>query len=262
MKVTQSLINSLTVCGIALALVSTSAAQTKEYVAKVVRVKGNAQFSTGGSLQPLKVGTVLRAGSRIQTGSEAGSFVDVILGDADESLVVPRPPRAVPGPSLASQAVVGQNTVHLYENTEVSFEKLVATETGRDVVTETQLELKKGRITGNVKKMPAAAKYEVKLPKGVAGIRGTVYDITDDGVIRVAEGAVVLSFLENGVLRTVTVTAGFSFDINNPGAGLATLSSGVIGQIISDAHGAGGWTPPTPPPGVIVEPSVSTTEGQ
>ena len=84
---------------------------------------------------------------------------------SDETTLIPQPPRAVPGPSIGFPQTVGQNTIHLFDNTEVSFEKLVATETGRDIITETQIELKKGHITGNVKKMPAASKYEVKLPQ-------------------------------------------------------------------------------------------------
>jgi hypothetical protein len=43
--------------------------------------------------------------------------------------------------------------------------------------------------------MSAASKYEVKLPNGVAGIRGTVYDITSEGVIQVSSGSVVIAWV-------------------------------------------------------------------
>ena len=72
----------------------------------------------------------------------------------------------------------------------------------------------------------------------------------------------MVSFIEDGVLRTVTVTAGHSFDINNLAAGVGTLSEPVVGEIINAANQGGGWTPPPTPPGIIVEPSVSSTTGQ
>ena len=77
----------------------------------------------------------------------------------------------------------------MWENTLLGIDKLTVTQTGADVVTETQLDLKAGHIFGMVKKMSAASKYEVKIPNGVAGIRGTVYDISAEGV---DEGAVRL----------------------------------------------------------------------
>ena len=78
--------------------------------------------------------------------------------------------------------------VRIWENTLLGIDKLTETQTGADVVTETQLDLKAGHIFGTVKKMSAASKYEVKIPNGVAGIRGTVYDISAEGVVKVSVG--------------------------------------------------------------------------
>lgn len=246
MKVTRSLISSIIVCGIALAMVSTAAAESKEYVAKVIRIKGGARYSLGNdSYQPLKVGMILRSGAKIQTGMEKGSFVDLILGDVAETAVVPKPQPAVVGSTISFLPTAAQNTIHLFEGTELCIDRLLSTETGADVVTETQLELKKGHIIGNVKKMSAASKYEVKLPKGVAGIRGTVYEITDDGKIRVAQGSVIVSYLDNNVVKTVTITAGFEFDTNNPGIGAVALSAAVVGEIIGAATPPGGAPAPS-----------------
>ena len=48
MKETRSLLNSLVACGIALAMVSTLAAQTvNQGAAKVVRLKGGARYKVG-----------------------------------------------------------------------------------------------------------------------------------------------------------------------------------------------------------------------
>ena len=85
--------------------------------------------------------------------------------------------------------------VRMWENTLLGIDKLTETQTGADVVTETQLDLKAGHIFGTVKKMSAASKYEVKIPNGVAGIRGTVYDISAEGVIKVLSGSVVLAYV-------------------------------------------------------------------
>ena len=99
-----------------------------------------------------------------------------------------------------------QNMVRIWENTLLGIDKLTATETGADVVTETQLDLKAGHIFGMVKKMSAASKYEVKIPNGVAGIRGTVYDISAEGVVKVLSGSVVLAYVgPDGTTQTQVI---------------------------------------------------------
>jgi hypothetical protein len=61
--------------------------------------------------------------------------------------------------------------------------------------------------------MSAASKYEVKIPNGVAGIRGTVFEITAEGVIKVASGVVVLAFVgADGNVSTQEINAGQEFD--------------------------------------------------
>jgi hypothetical protein len=180
MKETRSLLNSLVACGVALAMVSTLAAQTvNEGTAKVVRLKGSARYAAGPNTgQLLKVGDIVHPGAVIQTAAK--SSVDLILGDG--SAPVTRP---VPGDMLSYQPAAEQNMVRLWENTLMGVDKLTITETGSDTVTDTQLDLKAGHIFGMVKKMSAASKYEVKIPIGVAGIRGTTYDISAEGLVKV-----------------------------------------------------------------------------
>ena len=101
----------------------------------------------------------------------------------------------------------------MWENTLLGIDKLTATQTGADVVTETQLDLKAGHIFGSVKKMSAASKYEVKIPNGVAGIRGTVYDISAEGVIKVLSGSVVLAYVgPDGTVVTQVIMGLQQFD--------------------------------------------------
>jgi len=202
MKQTRSFINSLVACGIAFAMVSTLCAQTKDGMATVLRINGSARYSVGNNVwQPLKAGDHVRAGTTIQTDRENGSFVDLAIGEGAVPVIANAPGVGVSyapskGGTVRYQPAAQQNTVRVFENTVLGIDKMTSTETGAENVTDTQLDLKAGRIVGNVKKMSAASRYEVKLPNGVAGIRGTVYDITADGIIRVASGSVVVSFVD------------------------------------------------------------------
>lgn len=228
MKETQRLLNSLIACGVALAMLSTLAAQSADQgAAKVVRLKGGVRCKIGnGDWQPLKVGDIVRAGAIIQTAAK--SRVDLVLGDA--SAPVARP---VPSDTMAYQPTAEQNIVRMWENTLMGIDKLTEMHTGADVVTETQLDLRAGHISGSAKKMSAASKYEVKLPGGVAGIRGTVFDITAEGLIKVLVGSVVLAYVgPNGSVSTQIINGLQQFDArtgilsplpNTDKTGLATL---------------------------------------
>jgi hypothetical protein len=90
-----------------------------------------------------------------------------------------------------------QNMVRIWENSRMAIDKLTRTDTGADVVTDTELDLQAGHIFGSVKKMSAASKYEVKIPAGVAGIRGTVYDISVEGVIKCLVGSIYLNYVNS-----------------------------------------------------------------
>jgi hypothetical protein len=189
-------------------MVSTLAAQTvNQGAAKVVRLKGFVKYVAGPNAgQLLKVGDIVKPGSVIQTAAK--SHVDLILGDG--SAPVARP---VPGEMLSYQPTAEQNLVRLWENTLLGVDKLAFTETGADVVTETQLDLKAGHIFGMVKRMSAASKYEVKIPNGVAGIRGTIYDISAEGLVKVLVGSVVLAYVgPDGTVVTQVIMGSQKFD--------------------------------------------------
>lgn len=221
MKHIHNLITSVLACGAVLAMVSTLCAQTADGTAKVVRIKGTARYSVGdtSSWSPLKVGAVLKAGTIIQTDREQGTYVDLVLGDGEGApLPTPavsnpmNPPSAsVPPASSASyQPKSEQNMLRVTQNTVLGIDRMTSMNTGADVVTDTQLDLKAGRILGNVKKMSAASKYEIKLPNGVAGIRGTFFDISATGEIKVLVGAVVYAFVDpaTGQMTTQIVSTG------------------------------------------------------
>jgi hypothetical protein len=226
----QRLFTGLLACGLALAMVSPLAAQTAEGAARVVRVKGPARYMVaGGAWQPLKAGTVLRSGTVVQTGKDKGSYVDLVLGDgsaaATASEPVAAPPAATYRPyvpatkiTVAHSATAEQNVVRVLENTALGLDKLTYQQTGADVVSETQLDLKAGRIFGSVPKLSPASRYEIKLPNGVAGIRGTKYLVSADGTVIVLKGSVVIAYVDPATGNTITrvVSANEAF---NPGTG-------------------------------------------
>jgi len=166
-------------------LVSASTqAETKHNRAVIRAVHGGAQVSNnkGQSWNPAKVGTFLGANSVVKTATDG--TVDLFLGDN--------------GP-----------VVRVTPETSLGIDRLDLENTGVEKVIETQLDLKNGRILGSVKKMAAASKYEVKTPVGVAGIRGTEYDIDSRGRVTIVTGAAVVVYVINGnILPPVNVGTG------------------------------------------------------
>jgi len=215
----KRLTTGLVACALALAFVSSVSAQSvTQGKARVVRVGGHARFTTGNNVwQPLHVGDVIKPGTVIQTENKEGAFVDLVLGDGGGSLGMAS---AEGGPAsspaitpIAYRPNAEQNVVRIWQNSALGIDKITSTDTGADVVTETQLDLRAGRVLGTVKKMNSASKYEIKLPNGVAGIRGTFYDITADGVVRVSSGSVVFAYMAaDGTVTTKVVVAGQQFD--------------------------------------------------
>lgn len=209
----------LIACALALAMVSSATAQNvSQGKARVVRIGGHARFTTGNNVwQPLHVGDVIRPGTVIQTENKEGAFVDLVLGDGSGSLGMASADGAAASAAsvtpISYRPSAEQNVVRIWQNSALGIDKLTSTDTGADVVTDTQLDLRAGRVMGTVKKMNAASKYEIKLPNGVAGIRGTFYDITAEGVVRVSSGSVVLAYMAaDGTVTTKVVVAGQQFD--------------------------------------------------
>lgn len=228
MKETQSLVKSLLAVGVILATIASGAAQTfPTRIAKVVRVSGEARYTVdgGATFKPLTAGTILRPGSVIQTAAQEGAYVDVVLGDGS----VPLPgARAVVPPRSASvsRPALDQDVIRLHGSartgTTLAFDKLVATDAGGVMVNETELDLRKGHITGNVKKMSAGSSYSIRYPSGVAAIRGSVYDMqlveglvagTIKLILTMENGSAVVSFQnEQGQTISQIVTPLTTFD--------------------------------------------------
>jgi len=207
--------SKVTACVVALvaAFVACSAQAGEAGKAVVRSIRGHAQYADGANWLELKVGQVLKPGSTVRTANE--SQVDLFM---DQN-----------GP-----------VVRLVENTTLGIDKLNFEDTGVDTVIETQLDLKSGRILGIVKKMAATSKYEIKTPNGVAGIRGTEYDITATSVVRVVSGSMVVVYVKSdGTVVTQVVNAGEEFIPTQ--AGVVTIQPNELSQLIvefNDLRGA------------------------
>jgi hypothetical protein len=117
--------------------------------------------------------------------------------------------------------------------------------------------------------MSAASKYEVKLPNGVAGIRGTFFDIFAEGIVKVRIGSVVLAWVDpkTGNVVTQVVSGGQMYDarsgqvtplppgdekeMDKVGVSMNFVSQPTATMLASDhtVHNASPVGPPFHPPG-------------
>lgn len=221
MKYMQSFI-SAAICAVLLTVASSASAQTtKPGIATVVRIQGQARYSSDGQTwQALIPGKTLGAGDVVQSGVD--STVDIVFGD---HAVLPQvsshlAPPAVdlsggrPASGMGSvQAAAEQNVIRLQSDTVLAIDKLTVSDTGVDAVSDTELDLRKGKIFGNVKKLSAASQYLIKMPTGVAGIRGTTFALGADGSVTVIAGSVVISQVgANGKVFTAVLGPGDAFN--------------------------------------------------
>jgi len=230
-----------------------SAQSATQGIATVVRIQGTARYSTGDNVwHTLTTGTTLGANDVVQTA--ANSTVDLVLGDkavrvnsqaGAGSLIggtvniagLPVTPISAQG-SAAPQ----QNIVRLLPDTELAIDTFTYSQTGADTVSDTELNLKAGKIFGNVKKISAASKFIVKTPTGVAGIRGTSVYFGADGSCTVVDGSAVISEVINGATVTVTLTEGQSFDsttgqVSNLSSDAEAIENNNVASITSSVNG-------------------------
>jgi len=211
--------------GLALAgMATTASAQgTKQGYATAVRIEGNVTYSLGQGQPeyPLVAGKYLPPGSIIFT--KDNGVVDLILG---KSVDLPQakwsPERISPAADSPVRGYVtykpsaDQNAIRLTPNSTLAIDKLTIVDTGTDAVSDTELDLKKGKIFASVRKLSGASQYIVKLPNGVAGVRGTLFSISVDGAVACFEstgGGVILALtLANGTSKTFVIAPGYLMD--------------------------------------------------
>ena len=189
-------------CGTMLALAVAASAQTlKPGVATIVRIQGEARYSPGdGTWHPLLVGKILGVETIIQTGHDG--TVDMVLGKTVEMPQAAQwPDRIGPAPDVNVRGMIDykpsveQNMVRMTGDTMLAIDELTVSDTGLDTVSDTELDLKQGRIFCSVKKLSAASEYLVKIPNGVAGVRGTLFEIDAGGWCAVLKSSVLLALV-------------------------------------------------------------------
>lgn len=230
---------------LSLALIAPAGAETAAArTGKVVRIKGDARYTAGKKVwEPLKVGTILKAGTIVQTAKN--SFVDIVINeDATASSVTLLQPKA--GAAASASAGAGgsatpspdQDVVRVLDDSYLVFDSLSAKTTTAGNVTETLLDLKKGSIFGSVKKQAAASRFEVKIPNGVAGIRGTIFLISASGSISCLTGSVVGAFPNStGGIATQVVGAGSELNTNTGEISpLSSASAGTMTVMSSESN--------------------------
>jgi hypothetical protein len=239
MKHIQTLVFAA-ICGFVLTLAAGATAQSiQPGVATAVRIVGEARYSLGdGKWHPLVAGKILAAGAVIQTGHDA--TVDIILG---KKILMPQ---AAPLPDRISLAAdsdvrgfvsyrpsVEQNAIRMTGDTVLAIDKLNVSDTGVDTVADTELDLRQGRIYCSVKKLSGASQYLIKIPNGIAGVRGTLFVIDASGYVGVLKNSVVLSITgTDGKPITVVVGEGSQFDPQNGLNGLITpLPTGLTAEL-------------------------------
>ena len=240
MKLTEGPVNRYVALASALAVLLvafTLHAQTQPGKAEVRAIKGSATYSVAGKpAELLKVNTILGSGTTIKTGS--GSTVDLFLGKSAGS-------------------------VRISENTTVALDKLALTDTGADRVIEVQMNLPEGTVFGDVKKLSPASKYEIKMPSGVAGIRGTRFRCSSINstpyIVLVDGGPLIFVYVPVGGNPTpfTLVGPGVYF---SPADGIRQAPEELLREVLS--HMGPRFEPPGPPDRVpFKDPFVSPGTG-
>jgi hypothetical protein len=236
------------IVGLALTgLATTATAQnTKQGYATAVRVEGNVTYSLGKGQPeyPLVAGKFLAPGSIVFT--KDNGVADLILG---KTIDLPQakwsPDRISPAPDAPVRGYVSykpsadQNAIRLTPNSTMAIDKLTIVDTGADAVSDTELDLQKGKIFASVRKLSGASQYIVKLPNGVAGVRGTLFSISVDGAVACFEstgGGVILALtLANGTSQTFTIAPGYLMD---PTTGQPAVITPQLQHILHDVFNA------------------------
>jgi hypothetical protein len=191
MKHVGSFFSQLAAYGVALLVTSLviSAQAQQQGEARVMKIDGAADYSeAGGAWQKLTVGKVLTSGAVIKTAM--GARVALNLKQNGPVVVVT-------------------------EDTTLGIDKLTFDQTGSETVIDTELNLQNGRILGHVKKLSELSKYNVKIPNGTVGIRGTDYDISASGLSHCVKGSFIVMW--GTPVTPFVVNAGQTFTPPTPG---------------------------------------------
>jgi len=86
--------------------------------------------------------------------------------------------------------------IYLWQDTRVRFNRLALepVESGRRPAEQVEIDLSAGRMLAVMPKLPAGSGYEIKLPLGVVRILTNGCEISSEGVIKVHDGSVSVTY--------------------------------------------------------------------
>lgn len=219
-------IQLLAIVGLVFALGAVARAESapKPTSVTVVAVSGEARYSTdGSSWHPLVVGKILHEGAVLETAE--GSSASLVLSGTPVPAPIGGSSPMNQGQFMISQApdpnvrgyeaykpMAQQNVIRMSGGTMLAVDKLTEMNTGADSVGDTELDLRAGSVFLNVKKMSADSQFIIKLPNGVAGIRGSWGTLSADDSCHWGEGTLILSLIVNGQSHVLVVKGGTGFD--------------------------------------------------
>jgi hypothetical protein len=178
--------------------------------AVVVSIEGEASVEIPGEApQPLVKGMEIQAGATVVTSARSTVVLD--LGENGQLLSVK------PGSRLF-------------------IDRLQIQKQGAGTVADTHLEVKKGSILGNVKKLPPGSQYTVKTANGVAGIRGTIFTCS---ITRVSCGTGLVTFSvtrPDGQSQSFDVSARTFLELSGANPSQGNLSPAELGAILADGR--------------------------
>lgn len=221
-------IQMLAVAVVLIALNGVAKAQdfVKPAAVTIVKIQGQARYSVDGKTwHPLVVGKVLHTGAVIETAN--GSSADLVLSGTPVPVPQTSPdPHSLPlitmapDPNvrgyMAYQPMAQQNVIRMGSGTLLAIDQLTVINTGADTVGNTELDLRSGKIFFSVKKLSASSQYIIKLPNGVAGIRGAAGVAGADGSFAMLFGQAVVSTIGNdGQSHMSIVNAGQGLNPKN-----------------------------------------------
>ncbi len=189
----------------------TVTAATKEAAATakavIVSVVGKAMINYGdGAPEPATEKMVLKEGATINTGANSKVILD--LGENGQALSI-------------------------NANSTLTLDELKLKNTPAGPVAQTTLELKRGGLIGNTKKLAASSKYEVRTANGVAGIRGTSFRFLASGLWQCFSGLVQVS--ANGESFSVEPGKMLNFQLGNPPA-LGDIPAAELRAFVAEAR--------------------------
>jgi FecR-like protein len=203
-------------------------ADTQPGKIEVVGLKGSASaFAAGGSPAPVKVKDTYGPGTTIKT--DKASSVDLSFGRI--------------------------GVMRLEESGTLIIDKFTLTDTGADTVADVQLNLPEGTILGNVNKLSAASKYEIKVPRGVAGVRGTSLLASAASYFVLLSGALVYVDVPPGGNPTPYTLQAPPAVYFSPLEGVKPAPDDLVKNVNGRMPGRGGQGgPPFQPPGPPFQP--------